>query len=105
MYYVGVGVKQNDLAAIDYFDLATRTSLAFQPHSLQLTTEFLAEAYNNLGIMHQGGYGTQQNPRKAEQMYRKAIEFGSENARQNLLTAYSKNIGSKRRPLVKPTYQ
>ena len=105
MYYVGVGVKQNDLAAIDYFDLATRTSLAFQPHSLQLTTEFLAEAYNNLGIMYQGGYGTQKNPRKAEQMYRKAIEFGSENARQNLLTAYSKNVGSKRRPLVKPTYQ
>ena len=105
MHYVGVGVKQNDLAALDYFELATRTSLAFQPHSLQLTTEFLAEAYNNLGIMYQDGYGTQRNTRKAGEMYRMAIEFGSENARQNLRTLPGHSDSNKRRLLVKPVYR
>lgn len=104
MHYVGVGVEQNDLLALDYFELATRTPLAFQPHSLQLTTEFLAESYNNLGIMYQDGYGTKRNTEKALQMYRKAVEFGSNNAQRNLGTIYAQNISNQRRTLTNPGY-
>jgi curved DNA-binding protein CbpA len=102
MHYAGVGVEQNDLLALDYFKLATRTPLAFQPHSLQLTTEFLAESYNNLGIMYQGGYGTKRNTKKALEMYRKAVEFGSKNAQRNLGAIYTQSANSERRPLANP---
>jgi curved DNA-binding protein CbpA len=105
MYYIGVGVEQNDLLALDYFELATRTPLAFQPHSLQLTTEFLAESYNNLGIMYQGGYGTKRNAKKALEMYLKAVEFGSNNAQRNLGTIYSQGVNSERRTLTSPDYE
>jgi len=105
MHYVGVGIEQNDVLAIDYFDLATRTPLAFQPHSLQLTTQYLAESYNNLGIMYQGGYGTKRNTKKALEMYRKAIEFGSENAQQNLRRVHTLSTNTKRRPLAGPAYE
>ena len=43
--------------AFDYFNRATRAPLAFQPHSLELTTRFLAESYRNLGLMYQAGLG------------------------------------------------
>jgi TPR repeat protein len=105
MYYIGVGVEQNDLLALDYFELATRTPLAFQPHSLQLTTEFLAESYNNLGIMYQGGYGTKRNAKKALEMYRKAVEFGSNNAQRNLGTVHTQNTNDERRTLSNPSYE
>jgi TPR repeat protein len=105
MHYVGVGVRQSDLLALDYFELATRTPLAFQPHSLQLTTEFLAESYNNLGIMHQGGYGTRRNTKKAVEMYRKAVEFGSKGAQRNLATIYTQGANNERRTLTNPVYE
>jgi hypothetical protein len=105
MHYSGVGVEQSDLLAIDYFGLATETPLAFQPHSLHLTTEFLAESYNNLGIMYQNGYGTKRNTKKALEMYRKATKFGSENAQRNLRTIHSQSTNNERRILASPTYQ
>jgi hypothetical protein len=105
MHYVGVGVEQNDLLALDYFELATRTPLAFQPHSLQLTTEFLAESYNSLGIMYQGGYGTKRDTKKALEMYRKAVEFGSNNAQRNLATVHTQNANNERRTLTNPSYE
>ena len=105
MHYAGLGVEQSDLRAIDYFELATRTPLAFQPHSLQLTTEFLAESYNNLGIMYQGGYGTKRNTKMALQMYRKAAEFGSASAQRNLQTIDTQSAGSERRSLASPGYK
>jgi curved DNA-binding protein CbpA len=105
MHYVGAGVEQSDLLALDYFELATRTPLAFQPHSLQLTTEFLAESYNNLGIMYQSGYGAKRNTKKALAMYRKAAEFGSKSAQRNLRTIHTRNTNSERRPLASPAYR
>jgi curved DNA-binding protein CbpA len=105
MHYAGVGVEQNDLLAIDYFELATRTPLAFQPHSLKLTTQYLAESYNNLGIMYQGGYGAKRNTKKASEMYRKAIEFGSKNAQKNLRRVYTLSSNTKRRSLSSPAYE
>jgi hypothetical protein len=105
MHYVGAGVEQSDLLALDYFELATRTPLAFQPHSLQLTTEFLAESYNNLGIMYQSGYGAKRNTKKALAMYRKAAEFGSKSAQRNLRTIHTRNANSERRPLASPAYR
>ena len=103
MYYTGEGVIQNDVTAFEYFQQATRAPLAFQTNSLQLTTKFLAESYNNLGIMYQNGFGTRANLIKAKDMYRKAVEFGSENARRNLKTL-TPGAGAERRRLVSPTY-
>lgn len=105
MYYFGIGVQQNDILAKEYFELAIRTPLAFQPHSLQIATEFLAESYNSLGIMYQNGYGTMRNTKTASEMYLKAIEFGSGSAQQNLANVYSPGSTSKRRPLVNPSYK
>jgi len=105
MHYVGTGVQQSDVQAKEYFELATRTPLAFQPHSLQITTEFLAESYNSLGIMYQSGYGTKRNTKTASEMYRKAVEFGSRSAQRNLATVYSRNAESERRPLANPIYK
>ncbi len=105
MHYVGTGVQQSDVQAKEYFELATRTSLAFQPHSLQITTEFLAESYNSLGIMYQSGYGTKRNTKTASEMYRKAVEFGSRSAQRNLATVYSRSADSERRPLANPIYK
>ena len=105
MHYNGAGVQQNDVLAIEYFELATRTPLAFQPHSLQLTTEFLAESYNSLGIMYQNGYGTKRNIKTAAEMYRKAVEFGSKSAQRNLATVYTRSADSERRSLVNPSYE
>ena len=105
MHYVGEGVEQSGLLALEYFKQATRAPLAFQPHSLQLTTEYLAESYNNLGIMYQSGYGTKRNVKTAREMYRKAVEFGSKNAARNLKTTHTQSASSARRPLVRPIYQ
>ena len=88
MHYAGEGASQNDLQAFEYFEMATNAPLAFQPHSLELTTKFLAESYNNLGIMYQRGLGTRKNLKQASSMYRRAIEFGSLSAKQNLRKVY-----------------
>ena len=105
MHYTGVGAQQNDVQALEYFEQATRTPLAFQPHSLQITTEFLAESYNSLGIMYQSGYGTKRNTQVAAEMYRKAVEFGSKSAPRNLATVYTRSADMERRPLANPSYK
>ena len=102
MHYSGEGVAQNDALAFDYFLQATRAPLAFQPHNLELTTSFLAESYNNLGILYQAGLGTRKNLKRAAEMYRKADEFGSPGARQNLKLVYRPEISSSRRKLTNP---
>lgn len=104
MYYTGEGVIQNDVTAFEYFQQATKAPLAFQKNSLQLTTKFLAESYNNLGIMYQNGFGTTTNLTEAEDMYRKAVEFGSENARRNLKTIGASGSITERKQLVIPKY-
>ena len=102
MHYSGEGVAQNDALAFDYFLQATRAPLAFQPHNLELTTSFLAESYNNLGILYQAGLGARKNLKRAAEMYRKADEFGSPGARQNLKLVYPPEISSSRRKLANP---
>ncbi len=84
MYFTGEGAGQSDRLAFEYFLRATDAPLAFQPHKLELTTRFLAESYNNLGLMYQHGLGTRKNPRRAAEMYRRAAEFGASDARRNL---------------------
>jgi hypothetical protein len=105
MYYVGEVVSPNDALAFEYFERATRSPLAFQPHSLQLTTKFLAEAYNSLGVLHQGGYGTRKSLKKASEMYSRGAEFGSKNAQQNLKTVYNSGASTERRRLANPIYE
>jgi TPR repeat protein len=105
MYYTGEGVEQNDLQARDYFELATRAPLAFQPHKLQLATRFLAESYNNLGIIYEAGYGTRKNLKLATRMYNKGAEFGSDNAKRNLRNMHKASAGEKRKTLQKPDYE
>lgn len=105
MYYAGEGVAQNDVLAFEYFEQATRAPLAFQPHSLQLTTKFLAESYNSLGVMHQSGYGTRKNLKKAQEMYRRGAEFGSRNAELNLKAVYKPVADTERRRLANPIYK
>ena len=104
MYYSGKGVVQNDVLAIENFERAIRAPLAFQPHSLQLTTEYLAESYNNLGIMYQNGYGTRKDSQKAHEMFQLGLEFGSKNAQQNLKSVFQSVVDTKRRELLEPTY-
>jgi curved DNA-binding protein CbpA len=104
MHYVGEGVKQSDLLALEYFELASRAPLAFQPHSLKLITEYLAESYNNLGIMYQSGYGTNKNIKVALDMYSKGVEFGSKNAKFNLGAIYTQGTNIERKRLANPTY-
>ena len=103
MYYHGKGAARDDVLAFDYFRQATRAPLAFQPHALDITTRFLGESYNNLGIMYQAGYGTTSNTEKAEGMFRRALEFGSEEARKNLQTL--RQPSSERKPLTYPDYR
>jgi len=102
MYYNGLGKEQDDSLAFQYFQLAVRAPLAYQPHDLNLASSYLAEAYNNLGIMYQNGYGTKQNLNAARTMYRKAVEFGSDHAKLNIKTLYDKASEVKRRAIVKP---
>jgi hypothetical protein len=105
MHYSGEGVEQSDVLALEYFEMASRAPLAFQPHSLALTTEYLAEAYNNLGIMYQSGYGTGKDLKTAIKMYRKGAEFGSENAKRNLLKVNEKVANGVRKRLLNPDYE
>ena len=102
MYYSGLGVEQDDSLAFQYFQLAVKAPLAYQPHNLNLASGYLAEAYNNLGIMYQNGYGTKQNLQTALSMYRKAVEFGSDHAKLNIKTVISRASEVKRRALVRP---
>ena len=104
MYYTGEGAGQNDLQAFQYFEMATNAPLAFQPHSLELTTKFLAESYNNLGIMYQRGLGTRKNFKLASSMYRRAIGFGSLGAKQNLSNLYTPATGSRPDIPINPDY-
>jgi curved DNA-binding protein CbpA len=102
MHYSGEGTEQNDTLAFDYFLQATQAPLAFQPHDLELTTRFLGESYNSLGIMYQGGLGTRKNLGHAVEMYRKAEEFGSSSARRNLNQVYRPDINTIRPKLANP---
>jgi len=102
MHYNGEGGEQNDALAFGYFQQDTLAPLAFQPHNLKLTTRFLAESYNALGIMYQGGLGTRKDLDRAVEMYRKAEEFGSASARQNLNRVYRTDINTIRRKLANP---
>ena len=105
LHYTGEGAGQSDRLAFEYFLLATRAPLAFQPHKLELTTRFLAESYNNLGIMYQYGLGTRSNTRRATEMYRRAADFGSDGARRNLQHLQRPLEGDRRRELVYPDYR
>ncbi len=104
MYYSGEGVTQSDLLALENFQRAVNAPLAFQPHSLELTTKFLAEAYNGLGVMYQYGYGTAKNLPKAREMYLRGEEFGSANASRNLKLLYSAAAANQRSRLAEPLY-
>ena len=101
MHYSGVGVEQNDALAFNYFQQATRAPLAFQPHDLEVTTRFLAESYNSLGILYQDGIGTRKDIRLAGDMFRQAANFGSPDARRNLQLIYQ-GSSSVRRKLANP---
>ena len=105
MYYSGEGAAQNDLLAFDYFQRAARAPLAFQPHGLDITTRFLAETYNNLGIMYQRGLGTARDLNLADRMFRRAAEFGSRSASKNLAGLYRSNTETSRRRLAYPDYR
>ncbi len=104
MYYSGEGVRQSDVLALENFQRAVNAPLAFQPHSLELTTKFLAEAYNGLGVMYQYGYGTGKNLPKAREMYLRGEEFGSANASRNLKLLYSSAVANQRSRLAEPVY-
>lgn len=84
LYFTGKGLERDMYLAFTYFRRATEAPLAFQPHSLELITKFLAESYRNLGIMYQHGLGVGKNSYTASQMFRRAVEFGSFGARENL---------------------
>ena len=105
LYYVGAGGSRSDVLALAYFEQAIKAPLAFQPHSLQLTTKFLAESYNNLGIMYQSGFGTKRNLKKAYEMYSRGAEFGSSKAKLNLKTVYDSGAGAERGRLAEPIYE
>ena len=104
MYYSGEGVRQSDALALESFQRAVNAPLAFQPHSLELTTKFLAEAYNGLGVMYQYGYGTVKNLPKAREMYLQGEGFGSANASRNLKLLYSSAAANQRIRLAEPVY-
>ena len=104
MYYSGEGAIQSDLQALENFQRAVNAPLAHQPHSLELTTRYLAEAYNGLGVMYQYGYGTGKNLQTARDMFNRAAEFGSDNAIRNLELLYSPAAGNERIRLAKPSY-
>jgi len=105
MYYNGEGAVQNDKLALDYFHRATQAPLAFQPHGLDITTRFLGESYNSLGIMYQGGIGTTKNLQQADRMFRRAIDFGSASAANNLGMLYQSKPDSGRKRLAYPEYR
>jgi curved DNA-binding protein CbpA len=105
MHYMGTGIEQNDALAFEYFLQAIRAPLAFQPHRLELTTSFLGEAYNNLGIMYQSGLGTSQDFARAAEMYRRAEEFGSPGAKHNLKMIYQRQNIATRQQLFLPAQQ
>jgi TPR repeat protein len=52
--------------------------------------------------MYQGGLGTRKDLDRAVEMYRKAEEFGSASARQNLNRVYRTDINTIRRKLANP---
>jgi len=105
LHFTGNGAVRDPDLAFDYFSRATRAPLAFQPHSLELTTRFLAEAYRNLGIMYQAGLGTPKNIKQAKAMYRKAVEFGSARAKGQLEKAYDSDATALAVALVFPDYR
>jgi curved DNA-binding protein CbpA len=104
LYYNGMGVQQNDILALEYFQRAVDAPLAFQPHSLEMITTYLGESYNALGIMYQRGFGTRRNLPKAKDMLIRGVDFGSENARRNLETLYSSGADSRRERLAEPVF-
>ncbi len=105
LHFTGKGVARDLDLAFDYFSRATRAPLAFQPHSLESTTRFLAESYRNLGIMYQAGLGTRKNLKQAKAMYRKAAEFGSTRAKRQFEKVYDSGSNSVAADLVFPDYR
>jgi len=105
LHFTGNGAVRDLDLAFDYFSRATRSPLAFQPHSLELTTRFLAEAYRNLGIMYQAGLGTQKNSKQAKAMYRKAVEFGSTRAKGQPGKVFDSGADALAVDLVFPEYR
>jgi len=105
LHFTGNGAVRDPKLAFDYFSRATRAPLAFQPHNLELTTRFLAEAYRNLGIMYQAGLGIGKNLKQAKAMYRKAIEFGSIRAKGQLDKVYDSAPSAVAADLVSPEYR
>jgi TPR repeat protein len=55
--------------------------------------------------MYQDGYGTKRDTKKALEMYRKAVEFGSSDALRNLRTVHTQNSNNERRTLTNPSYE
>jgi len=104
MYFLGEGVNRNQSLAFQYFQLATRAPLAFQPHSLEITTKYLAESYNNMGIMYRNGLGTDKNLKHARKMFKLAMEFGAINAEQNLKKVFNLGVETGHVGLVYPRY-
>ena len=104
LYYNGIGVARDDGLALHYFRQAIRAPLAFQPHSLDITTRFLAESYTNLGILHQAGLGTVRDLQMADRMYRRALEFGSASAGAHLKTLYQATSHNERKIMIAPEY-
>lgn len=105
LHFTGNGAVRDPDLAFDYFSRATRSPLAFQPHSLELTTRFLAEAYRNLGIMYQAGLGTHKNLKQAKAMYRKAVEFGSTRAKGQSGKVFDSGADTLAADLVFPEYR
>lgn len=77
MYLHGMGVPQSDTRARHYFEKAVNMSLSSQPHDLRLTTAWLAESYNGLGIMQLIGRDSSSQGPAALASFRSADKFGS----------------------------
>lgn len=104
MHLLGKGVTQDDKKAFYYFHKAVQAPLASQPHNLSLTTKWLAESYNSLGVMYLGGYGTLKNHQKASEMFKQAMKYGSSTARKNLVLHNLLNIRDLRDLVTQPEY-
>lgn len=81
MYLHGIGVEQSDEQARSYFKQAVNASLSSQPHDLSLTTTWLAEAYNGLGVMQLVGQDMAPDSARARESFQLADKFGSGHGR------------------------
>lgn len=105
LYLTGDGNIQDDAKALYYFNQAVNSSLASQPHSLSMATNWLSESYNSLGIMYLGGYGTIKDRQKARKMFTQALKYGSSNSKKNLMHAKSHQYRDLRGLVTPPDYK